>query len=1263
LDLGGDVSKLSTEKTARTVADAAVNDPASGRARPLKLEFPPELPITEHTEEIRALLVRHQVVVVAGETGSGKTTQLPKIALSAGLGEQRMIAHTQPRRLAARAVASRIAEELDVALGEEVGYAVRFTDQVGERTRVKLLTDGLLLTEIRRDKLLQRYDCVIVDEAHERSLNIDFLLGYLKGVLARRPDLKLIITSATIDVDAFAAHFGDAPIVQVGGRTYPVTIRYLDDDAVELPFEDQLLATVEDIETGPQSHARDMLAFLPGEREILEAARVLRRELGERIEVLPLYARLSAADQQRIFRPGKRRRIVLATNVAETSLTVPNIGYVIDPGIARISRYSFRSKLQRLPVEAISQASANQRAGRCGRVAPGVCYRLYTEPDFLGRPEYTDPEIKRTNLASVVLTMRAFDLGDPSRFPFLEPPDQRMIRDAEKLLDELGALDGNKLTDIGRKMARLPVDPRLARMLVASEKTRSLREVLVITSAMAVSDPRERPVEKQGSADRVHEQWLDERSDFLSYLNLWSWFETQRDVLSRSQLRRALGRNFLSNNRMREWLALHRQLLLAVKSLGFRPNKEPAAYSSVHQALLAGSLSLIGTHDERGEYLGPRNMKFRIFPGSVLADRRPAWVMAGEIVETRRVYARTVAQVEPRWIEDAAGHLLKRRHTEPHWSLNRGEAQALETISLYGLVLADKRRVSLRRVDRAEARQLFLHDGLVRGAIKKPPDFLTHNLSLAAQIRDEEEKGRRRDLLADETEIAARYEKLIPAKVLSVRDLDRWMKKAADADTASLFFSKEQLQGAGNASFAEADFPAELELRGKAFPLRYRFAPGEPDDGVSLEVPISLVDAIVPHALEWSVPGMFAGVCEQWLRSLEKSKRRRLTPIPDAVQAILPTLSQTSIFRQGRLGVSLANVIQHEFGLQIAADDWHPERIEAQWRVNVKVIGGQGELLDESRDFEALKARYAAEVAARMDAGLKSQEEKRGLIEFPDQAPVGSVVIGAVGSEVVAYPALADEGDSVALRHLADATDQAQSNRAGYARLALLKLGQTARYLKKQIASDKALGLLYAPLGGAEQFREELLKACAWACFFEGETLPADAADFTRVLNERRAELAETLSRMQSDLKQILESRQGLVRSLDEATSPAFADAVADIRAQLEGLVPADVLTRTPAGRLRDIPRYLDAAAYRLANLQGKVQRDRQLITELAGFQERIERLKGEMGESARWQQLRYLLEECRVGLFAERLGVKEKASPKRLNRSLEALEREFGLI
>jgi ATP-dependent helicase HrpA len=1234
------------------------------RARNLKLEFPAELPITEHVEEIREHLERHQVVVVAGETGSGKTTQLPKICLGAGLGGKGMIGHTQPRRLAARAVANRIAEELGVSLGQEVGYAVRFDEKVAEETRVKLMTDGLLLTEIRRDRNLSRYDCIIVDEAHERSLNIDFLLGYLKGVLRRRRDLKLIITSATIDVAAFSSHFGNAPVVEVGGRTFPVTVRYLDEEAVLTSQEDQLLSVLEDIETGPQSRARDILMFLPGEREILETARFLRESVGERLEVLPLYARLSAADQQRIFHPGKRRRIVLATNVAETSLTVPNIGYVIDPGVARVSRYSFRSKIQRLPVEGISQASADQRAGRCGRVAPGVCFRLYTEEDFAARSPYTDPEIKRTNLASVVLQMLAFGLGEPRRFPFLDPPDPRLIGDAEKVLHELGALDGKRLTPVGGQMARLPIDPRLARMIVAAESTRSLSEVLVIASALAVSDPRERPLEKQGSADRAHEKWLDERSDFLGFLNLWNWYEAQRVKLSRSQLRRATTQNFLSNNRMREWRALHRQLLLSVRGLGFRLNSEAADYASLHKALLAGSLSLIGLHDERGDYLGARNLKFRIFPGSAIAEKRPKWVVAGEIVETRRVYARTVAGVEARWIEEAAGHLVRRRHADPHWSLNRGEAQIYETVTLYGLQLADRRRVSLKRVDAARARDLLLLDGLVRGAVKKPPEFLAHNLALAAEIRDDEDKERRRDLLLPEAEIAARYDRLIPETVASVRDLARWLSKAPWEVQQALFFSRDDLLAADAARPTEEDFPGRLTIAGHEFSVAYRFAPGEVDDGVSLKVPMGLMSMIIPEALDWSVPGMLGGVCEQWLRSLPKQKRRLLTPIPDTVADILPLLSHPSRYRQGRFDVALAEVLEQVRGVHVAANEWNRERIDPYWRMNVQVLDPDGRRIAEGRDAEALKARFVEEVAARVQGGAADAGDRSGLTDFPEESLAESVVLGKEGRQVVAYPALADEGDSVALRHLPEQRMQAEVNRGGFARLALLKLGQTVRYLKKQITADRELGLLFAPLGGGEYLRDELLKAGAWACFFADRPLPRDGASFMERIQKGRGELAEVLAEIQARLKEALAVRHQLMQELEQATSPAYAPTVEDIRAQVAALVPADILSVTPAGRIGDLARYLEAARHRLGNLQGKVERDRELAATISSLGERIERLGEALDrQDPRWIELRFQLEEVRVGVFAERLGVRQKASPKRLSRQLEALEREHGLI
>ena len=749
----------------RALLESSSAELANRQASTPHIEFPEALPITGHVGEIGRLLRSNQVVVVAGETGSGKTTQLPKICVQAGFGYRGMIGHTQPRRLAARSVSARIAEEMQVPLGQEVGYAVRFSDQTDPRTLVKLVTDGLLLTEIRRDRFLENYDVIIVDEAHERSLNIDFLLGYLKQITRKRRDLKIIITSATIDVAAFSRHFGDAPVVEVGGRGYPVSVNYLDD---ERSPDERLVACLEDIEAGKQGAARDVLIFQSGEREILETARLLRQRCGDYLDVLPLYARLSQKDQQRVFRPGRRRRAVLATNVAETSITVPNIGFVIDPGFARVSRYSFRSKLQRLPVEPISQASANQRMGRCGRIAPGTCFRLYSEVDFLGRPEFTDPEIKRTNLASVVLQMHAFGLGDIARFPFLDPPDPRAVRDAEGLLNELGALQKGRLTRVGRSMARLPVDPRLARMLIAADSHRSLSEVLIIVSALAIQDPRDRPLDKQGSADRAHEAFADERSDYLSFVNLWKWAEKVREEASRAALRRELEKRFLSPARMREWRELHRQLLLATKDLGMRLNSVGADDSSVHQALRAGSLSFIGQHDEKGNYFGPRNLRFRIFPGSALSGRSPRWLMAGEITETRRVYARCVAAVEPAWIEAAASHLLKRRHSDPHWSARRGAAEAYESVTLYGLRLAEKRRIGYAAIDPAHARDLMIRDGLIPGAVPGQLPFLDHNLRLVGQLLDREARGRRRDLLVSEDIQTALYAERLPGHVCTL---------------------------------------------------------------------------------------------------------------------------------------------------------------------------------------------------------------------------------------------------------------------------------------------------------------------------------------------------------------------------------------------------------------------------------------------------------------------------------------------------------------
>ena len=815
-----------------------------------RLAVPDELPIAAHADEIVRLLKAHQVVVVAGETGSGKTTQLPKLALRAGLGTRGLIGHTQPRRLAARSVAARIAEELAVPLGSAVGFAVRFSDQTSDATRVKVMTDGLLLAEIPRDRDLKRYEVLIVDEAHERSLNIDFLLGYLKRLCERRKDLKVIITSATIDVEAFAAHF-DAPVVQVSGRGYPVEVEYLDPDA---PAAELVLECVERIEARPGSgFARDALVFLAGERDIFSLARDLRPRLGERWELLPLYARLPAKEQQRVFQPGSRRRLVLCTNVAETSLTVPNIGYVIDAGLARISRYSYRSKLQRLPIEAISQASANQRKGRCGRLAPGVCYRLYSEADFEGRPEYTDPEIQRSNLAAVLLQMLVFGFGRMDQFPFLDPPEAGAIRAAAKLLDELQATRDGRVTELGRRMARLPIDPRLARMVLEADKRGALQEVLCIVAGMAGQDPRERPPGAQSAADDAHAQWVDGSSEFDAWVKLWQVAEAQREALTRRKYERWLKEQYLSVNRMREWRELHRQLKLAAQGLKLRFNQNPADYEGVHRSVLAGSLSFVGLHEEKGRYDGAGGLKFRVFPGSVLHGKAGKWLMAAEIAETKAVYARTVASIEPRWVEEQAAHLLKRQHFEPHYSAKRGEAVCYERVSLRGLTLVERRRVAYAPIDRDHARSLFLTEGLVTGALPQTPPAIAANLAAVRAVLKQEAMTRRRDLLIAPEEQAAWYDERLPPDVVNLRGLEGWLKKRKENAEALQWQEADLL---AQAITGLEDFPTRLALSGSEARVRYRFAPGEVDDGPTIELPLGLLNAVNEAELEWSVPGL-----------------------------------------------------------------------------------------------------------------------------------------------------------------------------------------------------------------------------------------------------------------------------------------------------------------------------------------------------------------------------------------------------------------------
>jgi ATP-dependent helicase HrpA len=1247
---------------AREELDAAQLKLAQRRALTPTVEFPPDLPITAHLDEIGRLIAENRVVIVAGETGSGKTTQLPKLCLAAGFGARGLIGHTQPRRIAARAVARRIAEELRVPLGAQVGYAVRFSDQTSDATLIKVMTDGLLLNEINSDRSLANYEVLIIDEAHERSLNIDFLLGYLTTLLERRTDLRLIITSATIDVDAFAKHFAGAPVVQVSGRGHPVEVVYRPADETDPDVDAQILDAVRDAERRPLRGANDILVFLSGEREIHETSKLLRRELRDRYDILPLYARLPVAEQQRIFAPGGRRRIVLATNVAETSLTVPNIGFVVDPGFARLSRYSYRSKLQRLPIERISQASADQRKGRCGRVAPGVCYRLYSETDFLAQPTYTDPEIRRTNLAAVVLQMRAFELGDIETFPFLDPPEPRAIRDAVTLLGELGAIDGDRLTSIGRTMARLPIDPRLARMLVEAAKFGALTEVLVISSGLALQDPRERPLDARAAADAAHATFADKRSDYIAYWNLWNWYETSRQELSAAALKRACQQRYLSFMRMREWRDLHRQLLLAIRQLGLQLNSAPADYAAVHRSILAGSLSLVGMKDERDDYLGARNLRFRIFPGSGVGSR-PKWLVSSEISETQRVYARCVAAVEPEWIETAGAHLLKRSYSEPHWDARRGEAVGFEKITLFGLTLVERRRVGYQRIDAAIARDLFIRGGLLAGAMTTSGEFLRHNLDLVRDVRELEARQRRRDLLVSDDALTGFYAERIPLDIADVRTFERWRRSVERNDPRALFMSRDDVLARASVGDVENGFPSVLSLGGVDFRVRYSFAPGAPDDGVSLQVPIGLLAHVRREPLDWLVPGLLGAKCEALVRALPKSLRRPLAPVPEKIGAIQPSLLRADVYRHGRLERVLGERLGGSFDVTIPLDAWKLDVIEPHLRMNVQVRDPSGALIDQDRDVDALLARLAARVEQQVGAQrVRDTLESHALTRFPNEPVPSQRVLDDGHGRLIVYPTLEDRGASVSLVMARTAAEQQRLARDGYARMVLLAEAKTARMLTKRLKDERMLGLHYAPLGNADTLYDSLLRASVWHTFFGDAPLPQSSAEFEARIAERGGRWIASFDALLGHAKAILAARFATVRALVESQSPAYVDAVKAMTAQVARLVPADFLDRIPLRHLGDVPRYLDAVMHRLEALQGRVDKDREANAEIGRFEARLERVAAKLGARDDLDDVRFLIEEYRVGVFAQRLRTKTKVSAKRIDATLSPLEEEAGV-
>jgi len=1246
--------------------------------RGLNLEPAPNLPVAEHAEHIKQLLEAHQVLVVAGETGSGKTTQLPKLCMQLGLGARGTIGHTQPRRLAARTVARRIAEEVNTPLGEGVGFAVRFTDQVGERTLLKVMTDGLLLTEIRRDRFLDAYDAIIIDEAHERSLNIDFLLGYLKRLLTRRRDLKVIVTSATIDVERFSRFFDNAPIVSVSGRTYPVEVRYqpLHEEGDAL---DGIVSALHEIAAQPLSGARDVLVFFSGEREIFEAAKTLRREFGERYEVLPLYARLSFSEQRKIFATTSgTRRVVLATNVAETSLTVPNIGYVIDPGFARINRYSYRSKLQRLPIEPISQASANQRKGRCGRIAPGVCYRLYSEQDLLGRPEFTDAEIHRVNLASVVLQMQAFKLGDIRKFDFVDPPDPRAIKDAVRLLEELMALDQGRLTAAGRTMARLPIDPRLARMVVQAKQQGALSEVLIVVSALSVQDPRERPINKAQAADAAHEGFNHERSDFVTLLNIWNFLENQRQELTRSRFESLLKKRFISRNRLREWREVHRQLLLVCRDLGYSLNSEPADYRTLHECVISGSLSLIGQHDERGSYLGARNLRMRIFPGSALAGRTPKWIVAGDITETNRIYARHVAAVEPAWIERQAAHLVKKQFSEPFWSAKRGESLAYQTVSLYGLRLAERRQISYAPIDAHVSRDLMIREGLVGGQIADPPEFVQHNLLQMVEVEELEAKGRRRDLLISDDEIYAFYAGRLPQELVRVADLRNWLRRAPTELINTLFLDKAFFMRRVDDRVGESDFPSVLRLGDLELKLSYKFAPGENDDGVTIRVPVGVLAGVGGEPLEWSVPGFLPSLVEQWLRTLPKHKRRVLVPLPDKVEEFCRDLLRPARYRQGRLLAALASLVSARYKLVVSESDWDRSRIDSYLLMRVQVEDEQGKILAAGRDIRQLKTKLAKQ---GQDAGTADQAKsfaQTNLKQFPDLEVRHHEVFGGSNSAVIKYPGLQDLGTSVDLKLFDSEQSRDLAHRRGLQRLALLQLGKVSGYFRKELDKHPLLGLHFASLGNAQQLKDQLLRNVIWYCFFDDQELPRSAPEFDKRLATHKGSLARVFDETAALFAQIMALRFDCVTRLEALKSAAYDQTQADIKQQLERLAGANVLELTPHRYLALLPRYLAGTLRRIEHLPGHVPKDIKQMQLFLPLSRRLDAIAAtELADTQRCDALFFYLEELRLTLFAEsiaRIKVAQhplddaffgdgwKPSVKRLNAILLGEEQRVGL-
>ncbi|MGD9703941.1 MAG: ATP-dependent RNA helicase HrpA [Acidimicrobiia bacterium] len=1234
------------------------------RASVPSITYPASLPITDRRDDLLEAIRDHQVVIVAGETGSGKSTQLPKLCLELGRGVVGLIGHTQPRRVAARTIAERVAEELGTELGATVGYTVRFTDRVSDATLVKVMTDGILLAEIQHDRRLRRYDTLIIDEAHERSLNVDFLLGYLKQLLPRRPDLKVIVTSATIDTARFAEHFEDAPVIEVTGRTYPVEVRYrpFGDDPGD--DRDQVQAVADAIDELSAEGPGDVLVFLSGEREIHDTADALRRLDRRNTEVLPLYARLSAAEQHRIFRPHTGRRIVLATNVAETSLTVPGVRYVVDAGAARISRYSHRLKVQRLPIEPISQASANQRAGRCGRVAPGICIRLYGEADLVARPEFTEPEILRTNLASVILQMTALGLGDVSAFPFLDPPDPRSVRDGVALLVELGALDPDapdnrrKLTPLGRRLAQIPVDPRLARMVLEADRNGCVREVMVIAAALSIQDPRERPATAQQAATEAHRRFEVEGSDFLAYVRLWDHLREQQKALSSSQFRKLCRAEYLNYLRVREWQDLYSQLRQVSGSLGIRAGADAGHPDRVHQSLLAGLLSHLGMRDgTTREFRGARGAKFAIAPGSSLAKKPPRWVMAAELVETNRLWGRVAASVQPEWAERLGSHLATRSYAEPRWDARRGAAVTVERVALFGLPIVAGRQVGYDRVDRAGAREMFIRHALVEGDWPAEHAFLAENRRFMEDVRALEDRVRRREHLLDDDTVFAFYDRRVGPDVVSGRHFDQWWKRER-AKRPELMHLTMDVLADGGAGLHGSDYPDTWRQDDLELPVTYTFEPGEPGDGVSVHVPLAVLNRVTDEGFDWQVPGFREELVGALVRSLPKQYRRLLIPIAERAREAFERIDPAG----GALTGELARVLSELAGERIPPSAFDIGRVPDHLRVSFAVEDADGRAVALGKDLDELRARFSSRTRAAI-ADTAKDIERTGIRTWDLGTLPRLVEATRNGHLVRGHPALLDDGDSVSIRVLTNPAIQERVMRTGVRRLLLLAVPVGRKAIERHVSNEVRLAIGRRAGITIAGLADDCTIAAADRVIDEHGSVPWDEAGFLALRERARSDLADIAADAMVAAGRVVVAAAAAEGRLDRLVAPALQPAVADVRAQLARLVRPGFVTASGVSRLDDVLRYVRAIDRRMERVAGDTVRDRQRMDEVHALEQRYQQLLSVLPPSRVTSEvvdIGWMIEELRVSLFAQVLGTSGPVSVPRITRELGRVEAEL---